>query len=595
MLVVGLVVVFGGGSVLAQGDDIIMQSSWENPGQVTGSEGITDDDHYNCDDAGKGYDCPGAWTCLDASSTSPDDACKLLPNPWQDIKMTAYNDCDIRVQDSVVKFGNYALEVEWNHAVNTDGMWVLEIDRNDATWLNTIHNEFYISHWIRFSSDWHFVSRWKGLKLHDRDSQALCTGGGLSILNGKNGESNNGYGISGNDNTEKQALFNGCIDSTHGSLTISNYAGYSAGYGSNTCCKTYDQSDIGMNHPLSSSYNQFGPADDASTTDNYWPGTWCYDNSQYVTIGLNQWYQIIYHYKVSDTGGLIEVWIREGDSGILKKVIKLDKNAWDGTAYATSTYDTRCFAPGFSSLMVNNIQLYPYMNPSGDNVPGMKMYVDDFIVATTFDAVKDYGLNTSSSPECSDSIDNDGDGATDFPADTGCTDANDTDETNCGDGVCEGGETEISCAVDCDTSPPLRSNPQPTGTLSSGTTSTTISLDTDETAVCRYSETAGIIYDDMPNTFSTTNSTSHSTQVTGLENGQTYIYYVRCNSTYGIVNDDDFNISFSIDGHKADTNDDGVINMPELMIFIARWTTGDGVTKQEVEEARGIWFAGGVY
>jgi len=45
----------------------------------------------------------------------------------------------------------------------------------------------------------------------------------------------------------------------------------------------------------------------------------------------------------------------------------------------------------------------------------------------------------------------------------------------------------------------------------------------------------------------------------------------------------------------ADLNDDGVIDMPELMLFIARWKAGDGVSKAEVEEARDIWFVGGVY
>ncbi|MEA1878740.1 MAG: hypothetical protein U9N86_18000, partial [Bacteroidota bacterium] len=48
-----------------------------------------------------------------------------------------------------------------------------------------------------------------------------------------------------------------------------------------------------------------------------------------------------------------------------------------------------------------------------------------------------------------------------------------------------------------DTQSPVRSNPQPTGTLSSGTTSTNISLDTNETATCRYSTTEGTAYGPM--------------------------------------------------------------------------------------------------
>ena len=53
--------------------------------------------------------------------------------------------------------------------------------------------------------------------------------------------------------------------------------------------------------------------------------------------------------------------------------------------------------------------------------------------------------------ECSDSIDNDGDGHTDYPSDAGCTSSTDMDETNCGDSRCEGGETCSSCSQDCGT------------------------------------------------------------------------------------------------------------------------------------------------
>ena len=47
--------------------------------------------------------------------------------------------------------------------------------------------------------------------------------------------------------------------------------------------------------------------------------------------------------------------------------------------------------------------------------------------------------------------------------------------------------------------------------------------------------------------------------------------------------------------HKVDLNDDGVINMKELISFIARWKAGDGVSKAEVLDAREIWFIGGRY
>jgi len=57
---------------------------------------------------------------------------------------------------------------------------------------------------------------------------------------------------------------------------------------------------------------------------------------------------------------------------------------------------------------------------------------------------------TETKPECNDKIDNDGDGLTDFPKDSGCSGPTDDDETNCGDGVCEGGETYSSCPEDCE-------------------------------------------------------------------------------------------------------------------------------------------------
>jgi len=51
--------------------------------------------------------------------------------------------------------------------------------------------------------------------------------------------------------------------------------------------------------------------------------------------------------------------------------------------------------------------------------------------------------------ECSDGSDNDGDGDTDYPSDSGCASDTDDDETDCGDGVCEGGETFSICSSDC--------------------------------------------------------------------------------------------------------------------------------------------------
>ena len=104
----------------------------------------------------------------------------------------------------------------------------------------------------------------------------------------------------------------------------------------------------------------------------------------------------------------------------------------------------------------------------------------------------------------------------------------------------------FSVAKPGDTTPPVRSNGQPTGVLAAGTTQTNVSLATDENATCRYATVAGTAYASMVNIFSTTGGTAHSTAVSGLANGGSYSYYVRCQDTSGNANPDDFVITFSV-------------------------------------------------
>ena len=96
------------------------------------------------------------------------------------------------------------------------------------------------------------------------------------------------------------------------------------------------------------------------------------------------------------------------------------------------------------------------------------------------------------------------------------------------------------------TIPPLRTQGQPAGLVASGTTQTTLSLLTDESATCRYSTTAGVAYASMMNAFSNTGGTAQSTLVTGLADGNSYTYYVRCQDPAGNVNPDDYAITFSV-------------------------------------------------
>jgi len=83
-----------------------------------------------------------------------------------------------------------------------------------------------------------------------------------------------------------------------------------------------------------------------------------------------------------------------------------------------------------------------------------------------------------------------------------------------------------------DTTAPVISNPQPASTLTFGTVSTIMRVTTNENATCKYG-TSNVAYASLPSTFSTTGATSHSTSLTGLTNGSSATYYVRCIDSSG--------------------------------------------------------------
>ncbi|HVX90366.1 MAG TPA: peptidoglycan-binding protein [Candidatus Paceibacterota bacterium] len=105
-----------------------------------------------------------------------------------------------------------------------------------------------------------------------------------------------------------------------------------------------------------------------------------------------------------------------------------------------------------------------------------------------------------------------------------------------------------------DTTPPVRSGGAPSGTLALNTTSTTISLDTDESATCAHATSPGTAYGSMTS-FDTTGGTTHSSTVSGLTNGGSYVYYVKCEDAAGNINADDYTISFTV---AADTTSPSV-------------------------------------
>src|SRR5881396_1561119 len=132
-----------------------------------------------------------------------------------------------------------------------------------------------------------------------------------------------------------------------------------------------------------------------------------------------------------------------------------------------------------------------------------------------------------------------------------------------------------------DTTPPGRSDGSPTGTLPAGPTSTTLSLNTDEAATCRYSTTAGVAYSRMKDTFATTGGISHATAVGGLQDGTTFTFYVRCRDLSRNAIPDDYPIRFSVQ-----SGDD--CGTPSANAY-GTWTTAAGASDPATSGPAGTW------
>jgi len=115
--------------------------------------------------------------------------------------------------------------------------------------------------------------------------------------------------------------------------------------------------------------------------------------------------------------------------------------------------------------------------------------------------------------------------------------------------------SNLNFTTSADVTSPTRSAGSPSSALDPGTTSAALSLTTTENATCKYSTTAGIAYGSMTNEFLTTGGTSQSTTISGLSDGGSYNYYVRCQDSYNNPNTDDYQINFSVNTAAAATND----------------------------------------
>lgn len=98
-----------------------------------------------------------------------------------------------------------------------------------------------------------------------------------------------------------------------------------------------------------------------------------------------------------------------------------------------------------------------------------------------------------------------------------------------------------------DTTPPVISNPLPSGTqgCSSHPQSVTLQVTTDESATCKY-HTSDAPYDFMPYTFSNTTGTTSHTNPMSLGCGKSYSFYVRCMDTSNNKDTSSTQISFDV-------------------------------------------------
>ncbi|KKQ43728.1 MAG: OmpA domain protein [Candidatus Moranbacteria bacterium GW2011_GWC2_37_8] len=93
--------------------------------------------------------------------------------------------------------------------------------------------------------------------------------------------------------------------------------------------------------------------------------------------------------------------------------------------------------------------------------------------------------------------------------------------------------------------PPVIGSGSPAEVLSSGTTQIAIGVETNKNAICKYATTSGNAYSAMT-IFDGTGSTTHSFTATGLADGGSYGYFVRCQGGNNNVNLTDYLVSFSV-------------------------------------------------
>ncbi|MFZ2555690.1 MAG: dockerin type I domain-containing protein [Minisyncoccia bacterium] len=125
--------------------------------------------------------------------------------------------------------------------------------------------------------------------------------------------------------------------------------------------------------------------------------------------------------------------------------------------------------------------------------------------------------------------------------------------TRSGGGALDGAQamiaivTPVTTTLENENTAPILSNGLPSGTIAAGNSLIELSLETTEPATCRYSTTPGVIYSAMTSSFTSISGQLFYTAVSGHVNDTSYTYYVRCADLLGVVNSDDYEITFTLD------------------------------------------------
>ncbi len=119
--------------------------------------------------------------------------------------------------------------------------------------------------------------------------------------------------------------------------------------------------------------------------------------------------------------------------------------------------------------------------------------------------------------------------------------------------------------------------------LPSGTTSTSLAITTNVSSMCSYSTTPNTAYSSMT-PFDTNGGTSHTTALTGLLDGNTYTYYIRCSDTSHNTNTSDYSVSFNVASAAPDTTPPAISAVssgtPGQTSTTISWTTDEASDSQ---------------